>query len=101
MATTMVSMERPKNPEKDSEEARMVGAIPTDQPKYSYGLVLRLENFELDKLKMKLPKVGSKVTVEAMGVIESVHESQSAHNRGERSVSIQITDLSVGNAEKV
>ena len=84
---TLVSMRRPK---KNREEA-----TPMEPSNYSYGLSLRLENFELDKLNMELPSVGQKFKIYAVGKVENVSESQSSGNKGDRGVQIQITDLSI------
>jgi Major coat protein-like len=88
----MVSMKRPK---KKSKAEEVTPTSDYEEPQYGYGLMLRLENFELDKLSMELPKIGKKVTVQAEGFVESVHESESMHNKGDRSVGIQITELGV------
>lgn len=92
---TLMSMLRPKKGAAGSEMAMPAGTE-AEGPRYSYGLVIRLEDHELEKLKLRgLPEVGTKVRIEAAGVVETVHESQSMHNQGERNVSIQITDLAL------
>lgn len=94
-AMKMLSMQRPKDGEPGSERA-MPAMAAEHQPRYGYGLVIRLEDFELDKLKIRtLPKAGEKVRIEAEGYVDTVHESQAMHNQGERSVAIQLTDLAV------
>lgn len=95
MATKLTSMARPKDGHPGSNMA-LACCHEDSGPKYGYGLILRLENFELDALKMRrMPAVGSQVKIEAVGVVEGVHESQSRHNEGDRSVNIQITDLAI------
>ena len=92
--TSLKSMKRPAKGEPESDHA--APSMSDDKgPEYGYGLMLRLENFELDKLKMRLPTVGQNVTIIAAGYVDNVHESQSTHNKGDRSVGIQITDLAV------
>lgn len=90
----LVSMKRPAKAE-DSEAAMTAPSSPK-QPEYGWGLNLRLENFELEKLKLGLPRVGQKVTIQAVGVVTNVHQSE---RRGDeevdRGVGIQITDLAV------
>lgn len=93
-ASTLKSMKRPAAGQPGSDMA-MPASPEGKGPAYGYGLMLRLENFELDKLKMKLPKVGQQVTIAATGYVDNVHESQSMENKGDRSVGIQITDLAV------
>ena len=92
--TTLKSMKRPMKGEHGSDHA-MPSTSDDKGPDYGYGLMLRLENFELDQLKMRLPKVGQQVTITAAGYVENVSESQSTHNKGDRAVGIQITDLAV------
>lgn len=94
----MMSMKRPKDGHPGSEMA--MPAKGEEGPHYGYGLMLRLENFELEKLKLKKLEVGQKLEIHAMGVVDNVHESQSMHNKGDRSVGIQITDLAVARPEK-
>jgi len=87
----MASMKRPKK----GRKSEVTPTSDYEEPEYGYGLMLRLENFELDQLDMALPKVGKKVTIQAEGFVESVSESESMHNKGDRSVGIQITELGV------
>lgn len=96
---TLISMKRPKAGAAGSDRGMPAAASPKG-PEYGWGLVLRLENFELDKLKMKkLPVVGQKFHIDAQGYVESVHESQSLQNKGDRSIGIQITDLALAEGE--
>lgn len=99
MAQSLTSMKRPKAGAAGSDRGMPAASSPKP-PEYGWGLVLRLENFELDKLKMrKLPAVGQKYRIEADGYIDTVHESQSIANKGDRTVSIQITDLALTEGE--
>lgn len=86
----LVSMRRPKMSRKEEMPPAM------EHAPYGYGLVIRLENFELDALKMKLPAVGQVFELEAKAVVTAVAESQSSGNKGDRSATIQITDLCLG-----
>ena len=73
-----------------------VGVPSIEQPAYSYGLVLRLENPELKKLQIKrLPQVGDEYEITAVGKITNVYESQSEGNREDKAVQIQITHLKI------
>lgn len=61
---------------------------------YGYGLCIRLEDVDLDKLGIKtLPQPGETFMIEATGVVDSSYQSQSANNMNDRSVSIQIQKL--------
>lgn len=63
-------------------------------PEYNYGLTIRLENNELQRLGIKtLPTVGKKIMIEAKAEVVTVSESSSVHNRGDRAVTLQITDM--------
>lgn len=69
------------------------------QPNYPYGLTLRLDSASLDKLGMdKLPKVGTKVMVQAVGVVTSVSQHESKSNDS-RNVEIQLQEMGVESAE--
>jgi hypothetical protein len=62
--------------------------------RYPYGLRLTLENDGLKKLGMdKLPKVGAKIYIEAMGVVESVRQNSSAKGEEYRCVEIQLQKI--------
>lgn len=84
----MVDMKRPKS-------RAMATELAPSQNAYPWGLQLRLENDELDKLKMKLPRVGDEFCLEAMVRVTNVSESQSAGNKGDRAVSLQITKMAL------
>lgn len=63
---------------------------------YSYGLNLRLENNELEKLEIKrLPGVGDEFEIRAIAKVTNVYESQSEGNRSDRAVQLQITKMKV------
>lgn len=73
-------------------------ATPSDELRdpYPWGLQLRLENNELEKLGMKVPQVGGKVTISAVGEIEAVHENQHrGQEKVDRGVTIQIKTLAI------
>jgi len=70
-------------------------AMPTSGEDYGYGLSLRLENHELDCLKLAMPQPGKEFKITAIGKVTTVHESKSEWNKGDRSVTIQITDLAI------
>jgi hypothetical protein len=86
----LISMKRPKRAVRES-----MPMVAENNP-YGYGLTIRLENFELDALKMKLPVVGQVFEIEAKAIVTAVSESQSSGNKGDRSATIQITDLCLG-----
>jgi len=85
----MVSLRRPKG--KDGTEPAM-SAVHSE---YGYGTEIRLENFELDALKMELPKVGEEFTIKARVKVTRVVESSSTENKGDRNVALQITKMAI------
>lgn len=92
-ANGLVSMKRPRRKDGTAELA-MPGS--PNEPYYGYGLTVRLENFELDALKMKLPNVGEEFELEALVKVIRVSESASMQNKGDRNVELQITKMALG-----
>ena len=95
----LVSMMRtPEDKRKDAGEAAPITSI---APDYPYGLCVHLDKDELDKLGITdLPKVGTKLNLEAAVVVTSVRQS-AAMAMGQDpdesvSIDLQITDLYVG-----
>lgn len=63
-------------------------------PPYPWGLCLRLEKEELDKLKLpSLPQVGEEFHISAVGIVTSVSSALRDQKDEEKTVSIQITML--------
>ena len=93
----LVSMKRPRRKDGNPEVA-MPGS--SSEPEYGYGLVVRLENHELDALKMKLPQVGQELDLHAKVKVVRVSESQSVQNKGDRNVELQITKMALGKGTK-
>jgi hypothetical protein len=74
-------------------------AKPYEAPNYPYGLRLRLESDQLEKLGLEsLPKVGAKMVIEATGVVTSVSQNESK-DYNSRCVEIQIESLAVEDEE--
>jgi hypothetical protein len=90
----MVSMKRPRRKDGTPEVAMPGSGM---QPEYGYGLAVRLENFELDALKMKkLPQIGQKLHLMAEVEVVRIAESSSTQNKGDRNVELQITKMQLG-----
>lgn len=70
-------------------------AMPVDAGSaYPYGLTLRLDEIALKKLRLALPKVGTKMTIHASGIVTSVSANESEdHNHS--CVEIQIQRLGI------
>lgn len=66
-------------------------------PPYPYGLCLRLDGDELDKLGIKdLPAVGDEFHIQAVGCVTSISEMNSADSES-RHVEIQIQMMGLSN----
>lgn len=83
-----------------AEAKAETGPIAIKAPKFPYGLCLRLDGDQLDKLKLDDLEVGSEVTIEAKGVVEAYRESARQGRETECSAEIQITDLALGESPK-
>lgn len=85
----LVDMKRSK---KETKDRNKVSCSPDSDP-YGYGMCIRLEDEDLQKLGITtLPKVGGRMNVEA--VCKVISASQSADSYGKRrSVELQITKL--------
>lgn len=91
----MADMKMSKAQKKDM----MPTTAESESPSYPYGLTLRLDSASLDKLGMsKLPKVGAKVMVHAMGVVTSVSQHENKNNDS-RNVEIQLQEMGMEGAE--
>lgn len=86
-----------KMSKKDMEESckPCIGSS-KDAPKYPYGTRLHFENDTLKKLDLdKLPKVGSRVFIEAEGIVESVSQNATQGGTSNRRVEIQLRKISL------
>ena len=99
MAAKLISMKR--TPEDKREDAGEAAPMEAMAPDYPWGLCIHLDKDELDKLGITdLPKVGTKLNLEAAVVVTSVRQS-AAMAMGQDpdesvSIDLQITDLYVG-----
>lgn len=95
----LISMKRTEaDRRKDAGEGPGIEAL---APDYPYGLCIRLDGDELDKLGMKtLPQVGTEIPITVKVKVTRV--SQSAADTGNeeydemRCVELQITDMAIG-----
>lgn len=99
MAAKLISMKRtPADKRKDAGETCSIEAIAPDFP---YGLTIRMDGDELDKLKINtLPTVGTDMVITAKVKITRVSQSASTSTKGDadesRCVEMQITDMAIG-----
>lgn len=80
-------------------------AMPTeakqDAPAYPWGLRLELNDESMKKLGMeKLPEVGATLTLHAKVKVERVSQNDSAEGGKRQDMSLQITDMDLGESEK-
>jgi len=85
--------------DKKERKAEMKAWNGPDEP---YGLCVRLEKPELEKLGMAndLPEVGEEVKFTAIGQITSVHRSAGENDMDSKSVEIRIQFMNFGNEGK-
>lgn len=88
----MVDMKlTPKEVKEEKAEVRSI-----DVPPYPWGLCIRLEKDELDKLKLaSLPNVGDEVHITAVGRVTGVSSSMRDQKDEDKTVSIQIVMLAL------
>lgn len=83
-------------PEEQKEESGEPTASTENMERYPYGLQIRLTTEELEKLGIKeMPSAETPVTIHAVGYVCEVSSHETAENGENKSLSIQITDLSV------
>lgn len=71
----------------------------SDQPRYPYGLEIRLDESSLAKLGITAPPaVGTELTISAKVVVTSASQYQTQGNDPESSSCWQITDMELGEA---
>lgn len=81
-------------PEELKEQYGPPTVLADEQEKYPWGLRLNLSADELEKLGIdKLPEVGEPFTIEAVGYVCDVSQSETEGGKPRRSLCIQITDL--------
>lgn len=88
----------PKEREKKPE------TVLADRPVYPWGLTVNLDEESLDKLGMtELPAVGSALylgaNVEVTSVSDSEHTDEGGGTHRHRSVSLQITEMGLGDVD--
>jgi hypothetical protein len=92
MEHKMVSMKRTADDKRGDEMAGP--SIEATAPDYPYGLCLRMDKDELDKLGIKdLPKVGTKMMMMAKVKVTRVSQSAAEGADDETNVEYQITDI--------
>lgn len=83
------------------ETEEMPGQIEIDEPRYPYGLCIRLGKDELEKLGITaLPKVGGEMMISARAYVKGVSSYETQGAGAETSVELQITDMEIGQTEK-
>jgi hypothetical protein len=84
-----------KYSEEKMNEYRSTMAVP-ERPEYPYGLCISLEEDQIKALEIVgTPQVGQVMMVMALVTVKSVSTHESEESGEKRSVSLQITDMSV------
>lgn len=93
MANQMVDMAYTKA---EIKEMKDKGMCCGESAKYPWGLAIRLEQAELDKLGISaLPTVDQEVHITAVGIVTGVNSNQRTGDKPQTSVAIQITGLQI------
>ena len=89
------------NMKQQAKREEMPGAIESDEPQYPYGLCISLGKEELEKLGITaLPKVGGEMMITAKVCVVSTSTSERQGGDEESCVSLQITDLAIGDEDE-
>lgn len=86
----MVSMKLSKASREATQPTK--GDAP-DAPAYPYGLQLQLDDATIEKLGIKMPKVGGALLLEARVEVTAVSSHDSKDGGKNRNVSLQITEM--------
>lgn len=82
------------------EQGQAVNPV-NNSPRYPYGLNIRLENDSIEKLDIEeMPEVGEVVMIMAHAKVESVSMNEQADGKKYKSISLQITDMSLSEMEE-
>lgn len=90
MGETLVNMKLTKA---DRDARTEPKAIASDEPAYPWGLSLTLDDKAIEKLGLKLPKVGGSLLLEARVDVTAVSSNESTHGGKNRSITLQITEM--------
>ncbi len=96
----MMDMKLPKKNKKEMMEGAAISSA-DDQDRYPYGLRLRFENEQFDKIdSLSQLNVGDKVTIQATGMVIECRQSERQGNERDRSCEVQITNVGVEGGKK-
>jgi len=94
MSLVNMKMSSEERGEYGSDAAKMA------EPAYPYGLCIDLDDGSMEKLGITaLPKVGTEMMITAKVVVKSVSSNQYEGSDAESRMSLQITDMDVGQTE--
>lgn len=89
----MISMKLDK---KKDEKDMSIACSEMSKPEYPYGLCIRLEKEQLEKLNMnELPEVGQEMPMKIIAKVSEV-SSRQYEKEDHKTVELQITDISTG-----
>ena len=97
----MMDMKLPKKSKKEMEAEGLPTTAEENQERYPYGLRLRFENEEFDKLdSLSGLNVGDKVKIQAVGMVTECRESERQGKEKDRSCEIQIENIGIEGGKK-
>ena len=89
------------SPKDKKEEMNERTAGPDAMPDYPYGLTLNIDQDELDKLGISECEVGDELNISAVGKVTMCRHSAVEGRDPEGSMTIQITQLEVKDADEM
>lgn len=95
----LIDMKLPKKTKKELKEEMATMPLGGAQPEYPYGMELRFEKEQIEKIKiLKSIKANADVKIHAEGFVKEVRIVDTAdEKRSRQSVEIQITKLAISN----
>ena len=98
----MMDMKMPKKSKKEMEgETSVSPPGGENQERYPYGLRIRFNNEEFDKLdSLSDLNVGDKVKIQAVGTVTECRESERQGKERDRSCEIQIENIGIEGGKK-
>lgn len=76
--------------------ATISGMAKSPEQQYPWGLQIRLEKAQLEKLGLKrLPSAGDELEIEACCIVTRVYESEGMGEEPDRAITLQITKMMI------
>jgi glyceraldehyde-3-phosphate dehydrogenase/erythrose-4-phosphate dehydrogenase len=86
----------PKKTKKELKEDMAPSAIGSEGPKYPYGLQIRFEAEQIEKLpQLEKVKIGEDVTIEAKGEVTEIRMNEQKEGKKKYTVEIQLKKVAI------